>query len=409
MRPGVSIVIPITRTEKVNDCLKAIAANAGDIEYEIISKVDKSETSVLKKIIPMIAQTKYDLVLLLGDDSVPQAGFLEEAVATMETFEDGWGVVGLMTELRGDWMDYGHVLSHKKMLEFTGGESFYSTEYHHCFSDDELRDIASEMGRFKVAKGSKILHDHPFNGRGDSEDAALKISYSDDVLAKDRKTYIRRKRERYGNKIAIGFPLVDPTVPVQFFTSYACMEKPESYTLLVPKFPHGPWGMSIADARNSLVEQAQMEGARYLLMLDTDQVYPHDTLTKLMSHKVDICGVRVHRRWMPFDPIFLRGELGKYHNVSDEEAYSGDLIEIDATGTGCLLFDMQIGDKIDGKWFEFGFVDGRHVGEDINFCSKARSVGVRIFVDTSIEVGHLITMEVNKTLHQMCKVLTPKT
>jgi len=151
-----------------------------------------------------------------------------------------------------------------------------------------------------------------------------------------------------------------------------------------------------------------MTGAKYLLMLDTDQVYPVDTLTKLLSHKVDVCGVRVHRRWMPFDPIFLRGEIGKYESVSEEEAYSGDLIEIDATGTGCLLFDMKVFDKIEKPWFAFDQVDGKPIGEDIYFCSKARKAGLRIFVDTSIEVGHLTTVEVNRFLHQVCKHIKPK-
>jgi len=215
------------------------------------------------------------------------------------------------------------------------------------------------------------------------------------------------KRKRLGN-LAIGFPLVDPTVPVQFFTSYACMDKPSEYTLLTPQFPHGPFSENIASARNSLVEQAQKEGAKYLLMLDTDQVYPHDTLTKLMSHKVDVCGVRVHRRWMPFDPIFLRGDIGAYESVPDEEMYSGNLIEIDATGAGCLLFDMEVFDKVQYPWFKLDVQDGKPVGEDIYFCSEARKAGIRIFVDTSIEVGHLTMMEVNRYLHQICKRIKPK-
>ena len=208
--------------------------------------------------------------------------------------------------------------------------------------------------------------------------------------------------------LAIGFPLVDDRVPVQFFTSFACMEKPESYRFLVPQFPHGPWTGSIADARNSLVQQALEEGCSHLLMLDTDQVYPADTLTKLLSHQKDICGVRVHRRWMPFDPIFLRGDIGKYESVPDDEKYSGDLIRVDATGTGCLLFDMNVFLKIDSPWFEFGMHEGRPVGEDINFCSKARTAGIEIFVDTSIEVGHLATVQIDRFFHEICKHMNPK-
>lgn len=291
--------------------------------------------------------------------------------------EDWWGVV---------YTGKGYWMAHKKMLDILPDNQFLNDAYLHCFCDDEMMDIAREAGRWMECKTAGP----PPVKKGISE------------YERDKATYIARKRERLG-KVAIGFPLVDDRVPVGFFTSFSCMEKPREYTLLMPKFPHGPYSGSIADARNSLVEQAQMEGARYLLMLDTDQVYPPETLTKLLSHKVDVCGVRVHRRWMPFDPIFLRGDIGSYKSVSEEEMYSGDLIDVDATGTGCLLFDMTVFDKVDYPWFKLDIQDNKPVGEDIYFCSKARKAGVRICVDTAIEVGHLTTIEVNRWLHKICQ------
>lgn len=402
MLNNVSVIIPVVRPEKAERCIESIKRWAPEVT--IITEVDTEGIGCPRMVEKLTARTTRQIIVFLGDDTIVTEGAFQKALAVMRELPDQWGVVGFNTTPGND---RAHWMADRRILKHIPGGSFFSTEYSHCWGDDELKDIAREQGKWGYADDAVIEHDHPING-GEYDEFYVK-AYPNGKAMADRATYIRRKRERLVDKIAIGFPLVDPTVPVQFFTSFACMDKPESYTLLVPKFPHGPWNMSIADARNSLVEQAQMEGARYLLMLDTDQTYPPDTLTKLLSHHVDICGVRVHRRWMPFDPIFLRGELGKYQNVSDEEAYSGDLIEIDATGTGCLLFDMQIGDKIPGKWFEFSTVEGKPVGEDINFCSKARQAGVKIFVDTSIEVGHLITMEVNRSLHKLCKTMAPKT
>jgi hypothetical protein len=111
---------------------------------------------------------------------------------------------------------------------------------------------------------------------------------------------------------------------------------------------------------------------------------------------------------MPFDPIFMRGDIGKYVSVPDEEMYSGKLIDVDATGTGCLLFDMSVFDQVEMPWFKLDIQDGKPVGEDIYFCSKARKAGVRISIDTSIEVGHLTTIEVNRWLHQICKHIQVK-
>lgn len=400
----ISVVIPVVRPESAERCKASVKAHLP--HAEIVAAVDVERIGCPKMVEILVKESTREWVLFLGDDTEIEEGFeqaLEEALSTVD--EDWFGVIGVLTQPEDE---NAHWMAHKKMLDLLPGGCFFSTEYEHCFGENELRDVAIENGRRIFAEGARVKHHHPVNYGAELDDEFYESAYAGDRFARDKATYIRRKRERMGEKVAIGFPLVDSQVPVQFFTSYACMSKPDTYTLLVPKFPHGPFSGSLADARNSLIEQAQMEGAKYLLMLDTDQVYPDDALVKLLSHKVDICGVRVHRRWMPFDPIFLRGEIGNYKNVSDEEAYSGDLIEIDATGTGCLLFDMKVFDKVEYPWFAFEKREGKPVGEDIYFCSKARKAGLRIFVDTSIEVGHLTTVEVNRFLHQVCKHIKPK-
>ena len=392
---NVTIIIPAIRHEAAK---KALAAAEKACPYSFVwMQFDTDGIGCPAMVDKMVKQTSTDYIMFLGDDTEIQHGALEAALQKMAELPDGWGLVGLNTE---NGRNNAHWIAHKNMLKLTGGQ-FFSTAYNHYYCDDELFDIAKENGRWAWADSAHVRHNHPSDGKTEPDKhnkSVLKYRKPDWV------TFCRRKRARRGG-IAIGFPLVDDRVPVQFFTSYACMDKPEQYTLLVPQLPHGPWTGSIADARNSLVKQALGEGCSHLLMLDTDQVYPADTLTKLLSHQKDVCGVRVHRRYMPFDPIFLRGDIGKYLSVSDEEMYSGDLIPVDATGTGCLLFDMEVFLKLDDPWFEFSEHEGKPVGEDINFCSKARSAGVEIFVDTSIAVGHLATVEVDRFFHEICKAM----
>ena len=64
---------------------------------------------------------------------------------------------------------------------------------------------------------------------------------------------------------------------------------------------------------------------------------------------------------------------------------------------------MTVFDRVEYPWFKLDIQDGKPVGEDIYFCSKARKADVRICVDTAIEVGHLTMIEVNRFLHQICK------
>ncbi len=206
-------------------------------------------------------------------------------------------------------------------------------------------------------------------------------------------------------KVAFGFPLVESKVASAFFLTFSAMQKPSEYTLLVPEIPHGSFDNSITTARNSIVKQAIEGGYDYLFMMDTDQVYPSNTFVKLMedsiTHNAPVCCIYVHRRYPPYEPILLRGELGQYKHVPDEECFSGGLVPVDATGAAGMLLDMSIFNTIKEPWFEFSKTDkGAPVGEDIFFCHKLRKAGIPIFVDTSVKVGHIIEQVVDRTFYQ---------
>lgn len=394
----VSVILPYIRPEGAERCLAALREYAPAVE--VVAEYDPDRIGVARMIAKLTAKTTRPIVCFLADDTVPHAGFLEEALAAMETLPGGWGVVGLASEV-GDKAKAVHWMAHKDVLPLLDGE-FHYTGYRHCFGSDEMIDRALEMGRYVKARRARFTHDNPvLTGKDFSHDRLLSDVYGKGGSRwEDQRLFWRRKRARL-QRLAIGFPLVDDRVPVQFFTSFVCMEKPEEYVFLLPQFAHGPWAGSIADARNSLVEQALDEGARYLLMLDTDQVYPPETLTRLLSHGKRVCGVRVHSRWEPFAPVFYRGTVGEYQWIPDEEMYGGGLVEVDATGTGCLLIDMEVFDLLAYPWFQFATNDrGGPVGEDIYFCSQVREAGVRIFVDTSIEVGHMATVQINRAWHK---------
>ncbi len=201
-------------------------------------------------------------------------------------------------------------------------------------------------------------------------------------------------------KLGIALPHTDDTISKQFFLSWLMMEKPD-YMFLIPKFPQ-----NIDAVRNDLVLQAIEEKCTHLIMMDTDQVYPSDTITKLISHKKPIVGAVVHRRYPPFDALLYRGKLGKYYHIPDEEIYSGKLVDVDATGTGCILYDMQVFKKIPYPWFKIRRQkDGKPIGEDIGLCSKLKKAGFNIFVDTSIRIGHMAKMVVDENTYRLYKGL----
>ncbi len=218
-------------------------------------------------------------------------------------------------------------------------------------------------------------------------------------------------------KIAIARPHFGQLMYTEFWWSFTMMlgrtltERPGDYVLLKPLFPSQieTEKRCIEEIRNNLVEQALDEVCTKFITLDTDQVYPSDTIIKLLSHDKPIVAGQVHRRYPPFDPIMLRGELHKYLSIPFEEMYTGELVEIDATGVACMCINMEVFLDIKYPWFESLPSTEEHkkpVGEDINFCRKARQAGYPISVDTSIEIGHLGLREFGKADHVLYKKVT---
>jgi hypothetical protein len=188
-------------------------------------------------------------------------------------------------------------------------------------------------------------------------------------------------------KLGIGIPLNFPMIPSAFFDSFIIMDKPDFVYI---RSSNG----YIDDMRNEVVRDAQKADCTHLIMMDTDQVYDPKTITKLLSHDLPIVGCLVYRRYPPFDPLMLKGSISKYKTIKEWEPNS--LVEVDATGGGCLLFNMQVFQYMPYPWFKFRERDDSDiVSEDIGFCHDLRENGYKIFVDTSIDTGHLSQMIIN--------------
>ena len=406
----VSIIIPIIRPESAERCVAAIKENAGlpIDQYEIVSDMDVHGVGCPKMVEKLTKKTKYDLVMFLGDDTEPEKDFLKHATQSMNELPDGWGVVGLNTQ--DDRVENGnkiaHWLAHKKMIKHIQGGSFFPNEYKHCWCDNELKDIADELGRWVWCEKSRIKHNHPINQTAEYDEGYQK-AYSGNSTTHDYKTYCDRKRKRmkarYGTKLAIAVPLTDEMVYREFFFSFVKVlidymiflveaGKSINVDVLMPDFP-----CQVDAARNNLVQQALLLGCTHILMMDTDQIYATENMIeKMLAHNKPVLGARVHRRYPPFDALLLRGEVGKLYQVPDDEIKNKDgtfnnEVPVTYTGAGCILYDMKIfSDMIPDKWFQFKVGDlGQPIGEDIFFCEKLKDKGIPIVVDASIDIKHL--------------------
>ena len=193
-------------------------------------------------------------------------------------------------------------------------------------------------------------------------------------------------------KLGIGLPLTWTHVHAAFLDSIIEMDKiPFTYF----RRDNGP----LDALRNQIVIDALYEGCSHLIMLDCDMTYHPKTITTLLAHNLPIVGALCYRRYPPFDPLIYRRIPNNGYRCNQIKL-NGDegLINIDRTGTGCLMFKMDVFEKIPRPWFSFKerILDEGPIGEDYRFCDRARDAGFEIFVDPSIPADHLITMKVDK-------------
>ena len=186
-------------------------------------------------------------------------------------------------------------------------------------------------------------------------------------------------------KTLIAVPTMD-TVPAQFAHSLATMEKVDECAVAFQI------GSLIHAARNDLAMKALKNGFEQVLWLDSDMVFPQDTLRRLMKgrEKGDIVSGLYYRRVAPFSPVLfdeLKADEAQA-TWSEFEEIPDHLFEVGGCGFGCVLTPTDI--FID-MLTEYGtlFEPFKGLGEDLSFCIRARQLGFKIVCDPTIKCGHV--------------------
>jgi GT2 family glycosyltransferase len=169
------------------------------------------------------------------------------------------------------------------------------------------------------------------------------------------------------------------------------------------------WGPNISTARNKIAADFLTRTAPWLLMCDTDMVFPGDALDRLIAAadpvERPVVGGLCYSPVAGGGPYPTMYELvekgpGRIGFIRPETIPENRLVRLSATGTGFLLIHRSVLEKVRdvsgdeaAPWFR-EMPAGEPMalmGEDLTFCLRCGAAGIPIYVHTGIKVGHMKT------------------
>lgn len=146
-------------------------------------------------------------------------------------------------------------------------------------------------------------------------------------------------------------------------------------------------------AREMLAEKALEFNCDYLFSVDDDMMAPPDLFYQLVKHDVDVVAPLAFTRNPPHRPVMFSVVEGfdeatkqpYYINKTVNNYPRNKLVECDAVGFGAILIKTDVFRGMKKMYF----MGTPGAGEDVHFCVNAKRAGFRIFMDTSVKLGHL--------------------
>jgi len=220
------------------------------------------------------------------------------------------------------------------------------------------------------------------------------------------------------SKLAVGPAWASPFVWTKFTESALNLEHPEGWDV---KWFFGK-GWCPARRHIDLCEQALGWGADLICFAGADQVYPTDTLVRLVNRITqgyDVVGAMVPARgyieWMdmkPFQPMAWRFKRGLPPRIFRGYSKDKDMVEIitpadgemqqvQFMGSGVLMFPSILLAYLKRPWF-FETVQRetytRFANQDVNFVWRLQEEALaKVWVDTTIKVGHIHSFVIDET------------
>lgn len=139
-------------------------------------------------------------------------------------------------------------------------------------------------------------------------------------------------------------------------------------------------------AREALTSYALGYGFTHVLWLDSDMVFEEEVFDDLYDTGKDfVCGI-FHARRPGHQSCIFRSVTPPDRYKWDE--YPTDTFRIKGCGMACTLVTTDILLKVYKKYGNC-FTPFDQLGEDLAFCKKADELGIEIWCEPTVRVGHI--------------------
>lgn len=163
---------------------------------------------------------------------------------------------------------------------------------------------------------------------------------------------------------------------------------------------------SLPVARDALVTEALKFNADYIFFIDTDHIFelpldPNIALSMLyqtMNKNIDtkegkiVSGLYRAKQKTGFNYAAWMKASGNTKGYTPIQSWNGNWLEVDVTGLGCTLIDMQVFKTLPRPWFYWEESDG--ISEDFYFFELAKKYGYNLHIFTDVKLSHLGKMKV---------------
>lgn len=219
------------------------------------------------------------------------------------------------------------------------------------------------------------LNDYKINSEEQTRNAKLAIS-------RETKPEPKNDEENKMKSILVAIPTAKYIEPETFKAIYDLI-KPNNTQVEFQYF----YGYNIDQVRNLIADYSINNRFDWVFWVDSDISFARDTLVKLLSRNKEIIG-GVYRQRKPDQILEVFDK--SYRSYTDTKTFTTNPFEVGAVGFGCVLTKTSVLQSVGYPQFDYhrAISIENTLSEDVDFCKKAKAVGISTWVDPSIICEH---------------------